>query len=437
MSNFEKSLLKKVLTSEDPIKDWGIVSSRLTDEMIDKSELPYFKFVREYFHKYGEVPTLQLFEETLNVKLSIRATGTVEFYVDEIRKRCLYDKLIDISKLFKSKMDNGDPNSAFKVLTDAVFDIRSQELVDFSLSSVFSTVPDIIERYVNIKEKMLTGIPTPWDTINYVTCGLNPSDFVIIVARPGIGKTWFLTQIAVSSWQFKKKVLCVSLELNKVTMGTRIVSAITRTPYPLIRRAELSEFVAEKFFEDAVALQVGDDKRFMLLGGKGFGGDLPSVEAAIIDFKPDIVCIDGFYLLGLGGHGYERYERISSLSDEVKRMSARYNIPFVVTHQFNRNVRSDKIAGSLDDVSMSDVLGMNADWVFCLLQDEDMYQDKKMIVRALKTRESERMDDLTLNWNFDNMDFSEYNPTKIVSSKPIDFSESSSNNNDDDDEYAF
>jgi replicative DNA helicase len=124
-----------------------------------------------------------------------------------------------------------------------------------------------------------------------------------------------------------------------------------------------------------------------------------------MDEKPDLVIVDGAYLMKVPG--LTRTERAANVFDELKRIAKRSKAAVVATMQFNREVKINQAKTvQADSIAMTDVAGWNADLIFGLIQTEEMKKNKRLAFKPLKVREGES-EEIECNWNFEKMDFSE------------------------------
>jgi replicative DNA helicase len=234
-----------------------------------------------------------------------------------------------------------------------------------------------------------------------MTTGLWPEDVTVFVARTGIGKTMALVVCAADAFRQGKKVLFVSTEMAGSRIAARYFAFDCKVPYQDLRSGALSAFVEPIFMGEIQKRATSTG--FWLVGG-GFDIDMRSIEAAVGECKPDIVFVDGMYLVK--GRGEDRYEEASNAIHDIKRLAKRLQLPFVLSTQFNRSVKQNATKGSLESISLSDVIGWDSDWVFGLFQDDDMRANRRMKIDTLKAREGDPVG-VEANWNWDAQDFSE------------------------------
>jgi hypothetical protein len=187
-------------------------------------------------------------------------------------------------------------------------------------------------------------------------------------------------------------------------IGMRFFAAMERLPYGEFTHGRLDPFSSEPRFYKAVE-ELYNSEGLYIIGGD-FDFQIESVAAAIETCKPDLVILDGVYLLRV--QGANRNERMANAFDEMKRLAKRKRVPLIITTQFNREVKKDLAKTvQMESIALSDVGAWNADLIFGLVQSDDQKNEKKLEFKPLKVREGASDIGVLVNWNFDRMDFSE------------------------------
>lgn len=216
-----------------------------------------------------------------------------------------------------------------------------------------------------------------------------------------VHNTWVEILIAREAWSAGKRVLFVTTEMASMRIAARLLSAHLKLPYGEFSSGKLGEF-SEGKLKDAVK-DLMEDTRFVTVGGFDF--KTSTLAFAVEEAEPDIVLVDGAYLLK--AEGGSRTERAAAVFDELKRMAKSAKVPFVVTTQFNRDAKSNVASSArAENIGLTDVAGWNADLIYGMVQTDDMKADKRMMFKPLKIREGVGKD-IECHWNFETMDFSE------------------------------
>jgi replicative DNA helicase len=190
--------------------------------------------------------------------------------------------------------------------------------------------------------------------------------------------------------------------MSQLSIVRRWIAIHFKYPYNDLRKGLLSAF-AEQKMRDSLA-NMAKEEGLYLIGGD-FDFRIESLEAAIEECEPDVVFMDGAYLLKVKGEG--RTEKAANSFDELKRVAKRNHVPLVASTQFNREVKGNKLTSAdPSKIALSDAAGWNADLIFGLVRTDDMKRDRRMVQLPLKFREGEG-DEIETHWDFDTMNFDE------------------------------
>jgi len=173
-------------------------------------------------------------------------------------------------------------------------------------------------------------------------------------------------------------------------------------PYNEVRRGKLGHHAEEKFFAglDELMVQEGID----IVAGD-FDYSIDNISAVVEDQKPNLLCVDGPYLIK--NSGKDRHERVSNNFDDFKKLGKRTGVSTITNLQFNRSAKTGQDQTiSADNIGITDVAGWNSDAAYGMMQSEEMRSNGRLNLKALKIREGQP-DTFEINWNHQTMDFSE------------------------------
>lgn len=212
--------------------------------------------------------------------------------------------------------------------------------------------------------------------------------------------TFMLTLFAEYAVRNKLKVLFVTNEMSNTQIMQRFDAVYFKLPYKELRAGLLPDALEKIYFEGLEKMKK-DVKMVVTQDVHGVN----SVGSKIDQYKPDLVLIDGMYLLADDQNSQSRWEGISNISRNLKKLARKKNVPIIATTQFNRaseGVKIDKV--TLSNLGFSDSIGQDADAVLGLFRTKDMEMNNEMKVRMLKVREGEPKD-FTLQWDLRHMRF--------------------------------
>lgn len=224
----------------------------------------------------------------------------------------------------------------------------------------------------------VTGVPTGFTDLDYQTAGLQPSDFILVAARPSMGKTAFVLNIAQHiAFRCKKAVSVFSLEMSKEQLVNRLFALESRVDSQKIRTGNLNDDEWSRLIEGAGV--VGESKLII--------DDTPGISIAElrskarkykIDHDIGIIIIDYLQLMSGNGKSDSRQQEVSDISRSLKALARELNIPVVALSQLSRAVeqRPDH-RPMLSDLRESGAIEQDADVVMFIYRDDYYNKDSE------------------------------------------------------------
>ena len=242
------------------------------------------------------------------------------------------------------------------------------------MSSLLSQAIQEIEDRKN-KEDGLTGVPSGLSALDRVTSGWQPSDLVIIAARPGMGKTAFvLSTLRNAAIDFKKPVAIFSLEMSSVQLVNRLISAEAELESEKIKRGDLADYEWEQLLHKTAKLSdapifIDDTPGLSILELRAKCRRLVAqhgVSLIVIDY---LQLMTGDSSKNAGGN---REQEIASISRALKGIAKELNVPVLALSQLSRAVetRGGDKKPQLSDLRESGSIEQDADMVMFLYRPE-------------------------------------------------------------------
>lgn len=217
----------------------------------------------------------------------------------------------------------------------------------------------------------VTGIPTGFIDLDYRTAGMQPSDLILVAARPSMGKTSFELNLA-QYMAFKKNltVALFSLEMSKEQLVNRLFSQESSVDAQKLRTGQLNDQEWERLIESAGV--IGKSRLII--------DDTPGITIAELRTKCrkyklehdlSIIMIDYLQLMSGSGRTESRQQEISDISRSLKALARELNVPVVALSQLSRAVeqRPDH-RPMLSDLRESGAIEQDADVVMFLYRDD-------------------------------------------------------------------
>ena len=230
-------------------------------------------------------------------------------------------------------------------------------------------------------------IATGFIDLDYKTAGLQPSDLVLIAARPSMGKTAFVLNLAQHiAFKLNQTVAIFSLEMSKEQLVNRLFSLESRVDSQHLRTGNLSDMDWEKLIESAGVIGKSN-----LIIDDTPGISISELRSKCRKYKLEhnlqLIIIDYLQLMSGSGRGSEsRQQEISDISRSLKALARELNVPVIALSQLSRAVeqRPDH-RPMLSDLRESGAIEQDADVVMFIYRD-DYYNkdtDKKGIAEII------------------------------------------------------
>lgn len=250
--------------------------------------------------------------------------------------------------------------------------------VDYSLSNIVEQAFDKIIAKMNgeLDDKLETGFSV---LDKYCNGGLSAEDYVIVAARPSIGKTAFAISMMLNMINNGKKVAFFSLEMPGAKIATRMLSMDSKVPAGKINTA--------RFIDDEYQRVMNSADRLFSKGNQMFIVDVANISLTDLRGKArlihkehnlDCIVIDYIGLISLSGGRYDmpNHEKVSQISKGLKSLARELKIPLVVLCQVSRD--SEERAPILSNLRDSGSIEQDADVVCFLHRKRNLTEEEKL-----------------------------------------------------------
>jgi len=307
----------------------------------------------------------------------IASSAHIEFHSRIILQKYIQRSLIRISsEIIEESYD--ETTDVFDLLDKA--ETKLYEVTQGNIKRSSETAQSLViqakKRIEEIANKEgLSGIATGFEKLDKITSGWQPSDLVIIAARPGMGKTAFVLSMARNiAIDFGHPVALFSLEMSSVQLITRLISSETGLSSEKLRTGKL-----EKHEWEQLSVKVKDLEKAPL-----FIDDSPSLS--IFDLRAKarrlasqhgikLIIVDYLQLMTAGGNGKgggNREQEISTISRNLKALAKELEVPVIALSQLSRAVetRGSSKRPLLSDLRESGAIEQDADIVSFIYRPE-------------------------------------------------------------------
>lgn len=216
-----------------------------------------------------------------------------------------------------------------------------------------------------LKPSRSPGIPLPWSSLNLCLVGMQPGQFLILAARPSVGKTAAALQIARHAAERGDGVAFFSLEMPPEQLLQRTVCAAAEVSLHAFRNGRLTPLERARLSEEAS--RVADlPLHFDNSSWCTVGAIFAAVRKLRAKQRVDLVVVDYLQLMTILGKVENKNAEVSQISRALKILAGELEIPVLVLSQLNRAVESEKRRPQLSDLRDSGSLEQDADVVMFL-----------------------------------------------------------------------
>ena len=365
----------EIITKEDFYDTANGILFEVMMELYNEAKPNDLVLIQEKLREKDVPPQMLEMEFMRGFLDSVATSVNVKNYARIVYEKSVLRKLIKINEEIAGSCYLGrEPLEDILADTDSrIFKLLegrgSKEFVP--IDQVALSVLDKIERASRTKETV-TGIPTGFIDLDYKTSGLQPSDLVLIAARPSMGKTAFVLNL-VQHIALRKQITCIffSLEMSKEQLVNRLISMETGINSQSLRTGDLKDSDWETLVSGVVS--VGDAKLVI--------DDTPGISVTELRSKcrklklergRSVVIIDYLQLMTSGRKGIEsRQQEISDISRSLKALAREMDAPVIALSQLSRapEQRPDH-RPMLSDLRESGAIEQDADIVMFLYRDD-------------------------------------------------------------------
>ena len=307
-------------------------------------------------------------------------SANIKFYANIVAEKATLRKLIRLNEEIANTCYTGK-ESLEVILEDT--EKRIFELVQKRNTGEFVPIRQVVMNAMDKIEKAskntgnVTGLATGFIDLDYKTAGLQPSDLILVAARPSMGKTAFVLNIAqYMAFKSNQTVAIFSLEMSKEQLVNRLFSLESRVDSQHLRTGNLSDAEWEKLIESAGVIGKSN-----LIIDDTPGISISELRSKCRKYKLEhnlqIIIIDYLQLMSGSGRGSDsRQQEISDISRSLKALARELNVPVVALSQLSRAVeqRPDH-RPMLSDLRESGAIEQDADVVMFIYRDDDDQND--------------------------------------------------------------
>jgi len=346
-------------------------------ELAEKSR-PYDAVtLGEWFDSQGQSEQVANGAYLIELATSTPSAANINAYAEIVREKAVMRQLIDVGTGIVNRGFVPEGRGSAELLAEAeqkVFAIAEEGArgrTDFvampnALKDAFSALQDRYNNGGNI-----TGLPTGYTEFDNMTAGLQPTDLIILAARPAMGKTTFALNIAeYAAIKSKKACAVFSMEMSAAQLAMRLISSNGRINAQRLRNGQLED---EDWSRVTSAISMLKETKIFIDDTPGLSPDVLRAKCRRLKREHDLglVVIDYLQLMSVPGNSENRATEISEISRSLKGLAKELSVPVIALSQLNRSLetRTDK-RPVMADLRESGAIEQDADMIVFIYRDD-------------------------------------------------------------------
>jgi replicative DNA helicase len=387
IDNFEAVLITRILETKnirEPIK------RKITPSFFFRPETrAAYTFLLTHYQEYGTTPSIQMFRDEFD-EFRLKSTDDpVAAICDRLRDAKLYR---DLGKMVEEgvRLLREDAADALNYFRSGVASLTSQHIITRDVDVARSAAETLAE-YERVKAGSgLLGIRWPWPKLNEVTLGIQNEELIFFYARPKSLKTWLLLKAAVFAFQHGRKPLVITAEMPTDQIRRRVACIWAELDYTAVRHGRLTAVEERQYRDDLEAMS--EHSTPLIITGSDeddTGMGVMSLSTKIQEYDPDIVFVDGVYLMrdDRGNKKASDWQSMMHVVQDLKTLAKRTGVPIVGTTQANRSGEKSKGTSSTE-MAFSDAFLQSADYVIRSIFDQKEKENNEAILTMPGVREA-------------------------------------------------
>lgn len=390
----EQSVIGSMIMSKDAIveasemitgadfyqQQYGIVFEAMV-ELHDEGKAVDLVTLQDRLREKELPPEISSMEFVRDLLSAVPTSANVKYYAEIVAEKSMLRKLI------KTTEEIGNLCYLGKEKTQDILEVTEKKIFDLVQNRGSEEFVPIRQVVLNAIEKIekasrtqgsVTGIPTGFIDLDYKMSGFQPSDLILVAARPSMGKTAFVLNIA-QYMAFHNDVTTAifSLEMSKEQLVNRLLALESKVDSQNIRTGNLEDEEWAKLIEGANII----GKSHLIIDDKP-GISISELRSKCRKYKMEhnlgIIFIDYLQLMTGSGRSESRQQEISEISRSLKALARELNVPVVALSQLSRAVeqRPDH-RPMLSDLRESGAIEQDADVVMFIYRDDYYNKDSE------------------------------------------------------------
>jgi replicative DNA helicase len=328
-SDNEHRLVSKVIRDRDivPALQRGVNESWFLDDDNRKA----WSFVRKHYGEYSEVPTAVTVKDHYPNYKVLDVQDNIEYLLDtmvDFRRRLLTRQGLETAV---EQLQDNNHDAALLAMEATITKVNEQGILGTHEIDLTKNTEQRYKDYQALQNEEFLGIPTGFSKIDEATAGLQGGQLITIIAPPKTGKSQIALKMALNVHSQGFIPMFQSFEMNNHEQQQRHDAMRANISHGRLRRGKLLPAEEDRYID--VLNKMETEPSFHLIDAVN-GITVSSLAAKIEQTKPDIVFVDGVYLMldEVSGE-MNTPQAITNVTRSLKRLAQRINKPIIITTQ--------------------------------------------------------------------------------------------------------
>lgn len=375
------SVASEMLTSDDFYQhQYGVIFDAMS-ELFNEGKPVDLVTLQDRLREKDVPPEISSMEFVRELLAAVPTSANIRYYATIVSEKAVLRRLIKLTEEISNEcyLNRESVETILEDTEKRMFQLLQQRNSgDFvPIRQVVMNTLENIERASKTKGNV-TGIATGFTDLDYKTSGFQRSDLILVAARPSMGKTAFVLNIAeYMAFKQDRHVAIFSLEMSKEQLMNRLLSMESKVDSQSMRNGNLKDEDWVKLIESAGV--IGDSNLII--------DDTPGISIRELRSKCrkyklekglDVIMIDYLQLMSGNGRSDSRQQEVSDISRSLKALARELNVPVIALSQLSRAVESrTDHRPMLSDLRESGAIEQDADVVMFIYRDDYYNKDSE------------------------------------------------------------
>jgi len=325
----EHRLVSKVIRDRDIIP--ALQRDVKANWFLDDDNRRVWEFVISHYNEYNEVPTAVVVKDHYPNYKVLDVEDTIDYLLDTMvtfRRNLLTRQGLEAAI---ENLQENNHEAALIAMEGTLTRVNEQGVLGTHEMDLSKNVEERYKEYQSLKNQEFLGIPTGFEKIDEATAGLQGGQLITIIAPPKTGKSQIALKIAINIHEQGKVPMFQSFEMNNKEQQQRHDSIRANISHTRLRRGKLTPAEDARYVSSLNKIE--NMQSFHLVDAVN-GLTVSSLAAKIQQTKPDVVFVDGVYLMldEISGE-MNTPQAITNITRGLKRLAQKINKPVIITTQ--------------------------------------------------------------------------------------------------------